>query len=88
MFDGANQQNCALCGAGAILYKSDVGYSLWRLRLGGAQTIKWIWCLFGCPSYLGWKIVGDSKIVVEWFNEKGKIGVVCSLETKNKRDAS
>jgi ribonuclease HI len=90
-FDGAAQSNDNQCGVGGIIKLNETNECRWTLNCGGGSNMRAE--LFGAWSTLALAkrlsiydihILGDSKIVIDWLEKKGDLGVA-SLEAWKER---
>jgi ribonuclease HI len=81
-FDGAAQSDGLQSGAGGLLRISKNSYYSWTFNCGpGTNTraeLLGVWATLHLASRLNIEdiqIIGDSKIVIDWLNNKGKLQV-------------
>jgi hypothetical protein len=82
-FDGASQDKGAKCGAGAILKCPVLGTFRLKMNCGrGTNTrgeLLALWCIlfFACyKKVTRLQLVGDSKIIIDWFSNENNLQVV------------
>jgi ribonuclease HI len=82
-FDGASQDRGNKCGFGALLKCPVLGTLKFNMNCGrGTNTmgeLLALWCIlyFACYKKLSrLQLVGDSKIIIDWFTNKNYLQVV------------
>jgi len=85
-FNGATQQDGACCGAGGVLKLPDYTIIRWTFNCGqGTNTkaeILGAWAAIMLALHLSIshiKLLGDSKVVIAWLENKGSLQV-CAIE--------
>jgi ribonuclease HI len=82
-FDGASQSNGQLSGVGGVIrYNEQISYK-WTFNCGEGTNTKaellGAWATLTLASRLDItyiKVLGDSRIVIHWLNNKGKLQVI------------
>jgi ribonuclease HI len=82
-FDGASQCEGSKCGAGAILKCPELGTFSLKMNCGtGTNTrgeLLALWCILYFAYFKKVKrlqLVGDSKIIIDWFSHENNLHVV------------
>jgi ribonuclease HI len=82
-FDGAAQLNGDLSGAGGVIKVNEHTVYKWTLNCGGGTytrvEILGAWAALSLAhrvSIIDFHVIGDSKIVIEWLNNKGYLRVI------------
>jgi ribonuclease HI len=90
-FDGAARSDRSSCGAGGVIKISEILIYRWFFNCGGGTNSKaellGIWASLFLANFLGiqrMQAFGDSKVIIEWLNEKGKLDIV-AIEGWKKR---
>jgi ribonuclease HI len=90
-FDGATQSNGQQCGAGGVIKTSDFSVYRWTFNCGeGTNTreeLLGVWATLTLATRLAIRdiqVLGDSKIVIDWLNDKGSLQA-CALESWKNR---
>jgi hypothetical protein len=82
-FDGASQFSGLHCGAGGRLHLCDGTWITWTLNCGNGSNTKadlldaWATLFLATRNnILDLHVSGDSKIIIDWLNRKGKLQAV------------
>jgi ribonuclease HI len=85
-FDGAAQLDGILCGAGGVLKLPDFTVIRWVLNCGRGTNTKaelmGAWETLRLASHMSLQrlqIMGDSKVVIDWLSNRGRLQV-CAIE--------
>jgi hypothetical protein len=85
-FDGATQRDGSLCGAGGVIKTLDATVIRWTFNCGrGTNTraeLLGAWATIMLANHLSLHrihVLGDSKVVIDWLLNKGRLQV-CSVE--------
>jgi hypothetical protein len=85
-FDGAAHQSGAYCGAGGVLKLPDLTCIRWTFNVGQGTNTKaellGAWAAIRLALHLSIRrlhLVGDSKVVIAWLDNKGSLKV-CAIE--------
>jgi ribonuclease HI len=82
-FDGASQDRGDKCGAGAVLKCPVLGTYIIKMNCGSGTNTRAellaLWCIlfFACyKKVTRLQLVGDSKVIIDWFTNENNLQVV------------
>jgi ribonuclease HI len=82
-FDGASQERGAKCGVGAVIKCPFLGTFRLKMFCGNGTNTKGellaLWCIlyFACYKKINRiQLVGDSKIIIDWFTNDNNLQVI------------
>jgi ribonuclease HI len=85
-FDGASQERGTKCGAGAVIKCPVLGTFRIKMNCGSGTNTRGellaLWCLLYFASHKKiskLNLVGDSKVIIDWFSNKNDLQVVSLL---------
>jgi ribonuclease HI len=85
-FDGATQSNGKQCGARGVIKTSNLSFHRWIFNCGeGTNTreeLLGVWATLTLATRLEIseiQVMGDSKVVIDWINDKGRLQA-CAIE--------